>query len=269
MSSLRNVIHESLSGTPTNHFGRVASYVLIALILLNVAASIVESVPSVKTQYDLWLNRFEVLSVTIFVLEYLLRVWACTETPKYARPLLGRVRFILTPMAIVDLLAVLPTLLLWAGVDLRFLRILRFSRIFRLAKLTRYSKALKTMGFVFKSKREELMLALIFMMMVLIVASSLMYLAEHDRQPEAFSSIPNAMWWGVMTLTTVGYGDVYPVTVAGKLMGAVIAVIGIGLFALPAGIIGSAFFEIREQQRKGGSMACPHCGKLFPKDHTE
>jgi len=96
-----------------------------------------------------------------------------------------------------------------------------------------------------------------------------MYMAENDRQPEAFSSIPATMWWGIMTLTTVGYGDVYPVTVLGKLTAAVIAVVGIGLFALPAGIVGSAFVELREQQKAVRQGACPHCGKPLSKGHKD
>lgn len=268
---IRQRVHRALSGATSSQVGRAGSLGLIALILLNVLAVMAESVAGIRVSYGAWLAWFEIFSVTVFVTEYLLRIWSCTANPLYAHPLLGRVRFALTPLAIIDLLAVLPTLLLWTGMgmDLRFLRILRLARLLRIAKLGRYSRALQSMGLAVHNRREELLMAVVLMVMILVVASSLMYMAESDRQPEAFSSIPATMWWGIMTLTTVGYGDVYPVTALGKLTAAVIAIAGIGLFALPAGIVGSAFVELREQQKTEREDACPHCGKPMQKQHKD
>jgi voltage-gated potassium channel len=195
-------------------------------------------------------------------LEYLLRLWACTSLPQYRAPIAGRVHFLFTPLALVDLLAILPTLLMWGGVDLRVLRVLRLTRMLRLAKLGRYSKAVQTLGQVVRLKREELILSLVLMLFMLVVASSLMFMVESQQQPEAFSSIPATMWWTVMTLTTVGYGDVFPITTAGKLLASGIAVLGIGLFALPAGLVASAFVELRGRQQPHAST-CPHCGKTL------
>lgn len=262
-------IHQVLSGATTDPLGRAVSFGLIGLILLNVLAVMAESVASIRASYGGLLTAFEVFSLAVFVTEYLLRIWACSVDPKYQHPLSGRVRFALTPLAIVDLLAVLPSLLFWTGVDLRFLRVLRMARLMRLAKLGRYSRALQAIWQVVRGKREELAMAAMLMVMILVVASSLMYMAEGDKQPEAFSSIPATMWWGIMTLTTVGYGDVYPITVLGKLTAAVIAVAGIGLFALPAGIVGSAFVELREQQKAERQGACPHCGKPLSASHKD
>lgn len=258
---LKHTVHRVLSGADSSFLARAIRLGLIALILLNVAAVMAESVDSIQARYGQAFFWFEAFSVTVFVAEYLLRLWSCTANPQYSEPVSGRVRFALTPLAVIDLLAVLPTLILWAGVDLRFLRILRLARMLRLAKLGRYSDALQTMGLVLRDKREELVLALMLMFIILILASSLMYMAERDQQPEAFSSIPATMWWGIMTLTTVGYGDVYPITVLGKITAAVIAVAGVGLFALPAGIIGSGFVEHRVHQKKEAEQVCPHCGK--------
>jgi voltage-gated potassium channel len=137
--------------------------------------------------------------------------------------------------------------------DLRFVRVLRLLRLSRLIKLGRYSDSLKTLGNVFKGKKEELLITAFALAILLILASSLMYFAENEVQPQAFSSIPAAMWWGIATLTTVGYGDIYPVTTLGKLMGSVIAVLGIGMFALPAGILSSGFAEkIKKAERRPG-----------------
>lgn len=266
LTRIRTRVYRLLNDSSSDAAGHWIALALASLILLNVAAVMAESVASIQVDYGPALFVFEVFSVTVFAVEYLLRVWSCTADPRYSQPVSGHIRFVLTPLAIIDLLAVLPTLILWTGVDLRFLRILRLSRMLRLAKLGRYTNALQTMGQVISSKREELLLALMLMLMVLIVASSLMYMVEHDRQPEAFSSIPATLWWGIMTLTTVGYGDVYPVTVLGKITAAVIAVAGIGLFALPAGIVGSGFVELKEQQKKADQV-CPHCGQSIGGTH--
>ena len=142
------------------------------------------------------------------------------------------------------------------------IRMVRLFRLFRLAKLARYSTALRTFGRVFAAKKEELVTTLLFLSLLLLAASCLIYFAEYDDQPEAFSSIPAAMWWGIATLTTVGYGDIYPVTIAGKIIGSVIAVLGIGMFALPTGILGAAFLEEIEEQ-KTTPKPCPHCGKII------
>ena len=268
---VRQRVDQVLNDATSGQVGRAVSLGLIVLILLNVLAVMAESVAEIRSSYGAWLAGFEIFSVTVFVTEYLLRIWSCTASPLHSHPVLGRVRFALTPLAIIDLLAVLPTLLLWTGlgIDLRFLRILRLARLLRIAKLGRYSRALQSMGLVVRSRREELLMAVVLMIMVLVVASSLMYMAESDRQPEAFSSIPATMWWGIMTLTTVGYGDVYPITTLGKITAALIAIAGIGLFALPAGIVGSAFVELREQQKIEREGVCPHCGKQILKQHKD
>lgn len=237
---LKHRVYQALSGAPTSKVARVVSVSLMALILLNVLAVIAESVESIRLQYGHYLTGFEIFSVAVFSLEYVLRIWSCTSVPRFLHPFMGRLRYLFTPLAIVDLLAILPALLMWAGVDLRVLRILRLVRMFRLAKLGRYSRTLQTMVNIVRHKREELALSLMLMLTMLVIASSLIYTVENARQPEAFSSIPASMWWGITTLTTVGYGDVYPVTTAGKLLAAAIAVIGLasllclrGLLRLP------------------------------------
>jgi len=145
----------------------------------------------------------------------------------------------------IDLFAILPFYLpMIIPLDLRFIRAVRLFRLFRLFKLGRYSKALLLLKKVLKEKKEELILIIFVVILLLIIFSSLMYFIEKEAQPEAFSSIPEAMWWGIITLTTVGYGDVYPITPLGKIIGALIAFLGIGIFALPAGILASGLVEI-------------------------
>ena len=148
------------------------------------------------------------------------------------------------------------------GVDLRLLRVLRIFKIFRLFKIARYITALSLINRVMKDKREELVVSLIFTVFLLLIASTLMYHVENGAQPERFSSIPETMWWGIATLTTVGYGDMYPITALGKILGGVISIIGIGLFALPTGILASGFSE-ELARRKEGAEVCATCGQTI------
>jgi voltage-gated potassium channel len=234
---------------------------IMALIILNVTAVMIETVETLAAPAARFLRAFEVFSVIIFSVEYLLRLWSCTSDARYAGPIGGRLRYALTPLALIDLLAIAPFFLEFLAVDLRFIRSLRLFRLLRIFKLARYSASMQTLGNVLKSRREELLVTLFVVLILLLFASSAMYYAEHDEQPDKFSSIPASMWWGVATLTTVGYGDVFPVTPQGKMLGAVIAVLGVGLFALPTGILASGFAEELQKTKKRASLLCPHCGR--------
>jgi voltage-gated potassium channel len=176
-------------------------------------------------------------------------------------------------MAIIDLMATLPFYIpMIIPMDLRFVRALRLFRLFRFFKLARYSHSMKTIVNVVKSRKEDLLITLSMVIILLIFASSLLYYAEKDIQPDKFTSIPSSMWWGVATLTTVGYGDIFPVTPIGKVFSSIIAIIGIGLFALPTGILASAFSDEMQRQRdeekelekEQQKHCCPHCGKELP-----
>jgi voltage-gated potassium channel len=239
---------------------RVDDFILTGLILVNVVAVVLETVPGWGARYAAVFNAIEWVSGPAFTLEYLLRLWTCVEDARYAAPLGGRLRYALRPLLLIDLLAILP---FWAPMliplDLRILRALRLIRLLRLFKMARYVESMHTLSSVIKAKREELLITLSAIGILLLVSSTLMYYAENATQPEAFSSIPKAMWWGVTTLTTVGYGDIFPVTTLGRLMGAAIAILGVGLFALPAGILASGFSEALQARRT--AACCPHCGK--------
>jgi voltage-gated potassium channel len=240
---------------------RTVQMFLIVIITLNVVAVILQTVESLGVPYKAWFSRFEVFSVIVFTIEYLLRLWVAPLGPRYAGAILGRIRYAITPLALVDLLAIVPFYLpRLIPLDLRFIRALRLMRLVRFMKIGRYSESVRTVGAVLWERKEQLAAALLVLAVLLILTSSLMFYVEHDAQPQAFSSIPASMWWAVSTLTTVGYGDIYPVTTLGRVLGSVIAVLGIGLFALPAGILGSGFVERLGGQRKA-PRKCPHCGK--------
>lgn len=261
-NNLRKRLFEILEPAPDKDLSsKILDIGLLVLILFNVIAVILETIPGWRDDYGDYGDAFETFSLIVFSIEYFLRLWTCVESEEYSHPTKGRIKFALSPLAIIDLLAILPFFLHFLlPVDLRVVRILRFVRIFRVFKLYRYSKTLQILGKVFSQKKEDLLLTLVFGFFFLIIASSLMFLLERDAQPDAFSSIPAAMWWGVATLTTVGYGDIYPVTPFGKALGSIIAIIGIGMFALPAGILASGFSEAMESRKKTAST-CPHCRK--------
>jgi voltage-gated potassium channel len=163
----------------------------------------------------------------------------------------------MTPLALIDLLAVAPALVA-TRIDLRFLRIARFARVLRVLKLARYSQGMGLIWRVVARKKEELLVALGLFLVILVMTSALMYFAEHAAQPKAFSSIPAAMWWAVVTMTTLGYGDVYPVTVLGRILAGVTALLGIFAFALPTSILGAGFLAELDGTAKDDSS--PRCG---------
>jgi voltage-gated potassium channel len=230
---------------------------IVGAIVITTLAVVVETVETVDRQFQPILQTIEIASLGLFGAEYLLRLWVITCSPQYSHPLFGRLRFAITPLALIDLLAIAPALVA-TRFDLRFLRIARLARVLRVLKLARYSQGIALIGRVVRRKREELLIALGFFLVVLVMASALMYFAEHDAQPKAFSSIPAAMWWAVVTMTTLGYGDVYPVTVAGRFLAGITALLGIAAFALPTSILGAGFLAELEGADK--REKCPRCG---------
>lgn len=238
--------------------GFYANWFIMILIAANVTAVILETVDPVQASFGTELRYFETISVLIFTVEYLGRVWSNVEEFDDWHPVWDRLRIIKRPILIVDLLAVLPyyLALLGVGIDLRFLRALRLIRLLRLLKLVRYSESMRAFGKAFRTKRDQLVIAFSANLILIVVASSLMFFAENRAQPEAFGSIPEATWWAIVTLTTVGYGDVTPITPLGRFLGGIVAILGIGLFALPASILASGFIEESSYE----TTYCPDCG---------
>jgi voltage-gated potassium channel len=228
---------------PADPITLVDNYFVPLLIAIDVAALLLESFDALGQQYANAFRFAERVVVGLFTLEYGLRLWSAVEDPRYAEPLRGRLRYMGTSFALVDLVAFLPFLALnllpldWAAIAGPFFRLLR------LLKLIRYSESTRIFFRVLRDKRDELLTTLFVVMTLLVITSSLMYFIEREAQPQAFSSIPAAMWWGVITLTTVGYGDVYPITPLGKLLSSMLAFLGIGIFALPAWDLAMAFSE--------------------------
>lgn len=249
---------------------RIFEFFLVSIILLNILVILAESVAELHQLYGHWFVRFEYFSIAFFTLEYIARIYSIVEHPKYRDVVNGRLRFVGSAIALIDLLAILPFYITFLPVDLRFLRIFRLMALFRMFKIARYLHALKIFRRVLADRKEQLVLSFIFILFVLVIISFVMYYAERDAQPDKFSSIPATMWWGIATLTTVGYGDMVPITTLGKFLGGLFAIAGVGLLALPAGILSSGFFELLHVDKPREVLTCPHCGKDIhaPGEHT-
>jgi voltage-gated potassium channel len=272
----QRVLWDALDGDPsTASQARWVEVVLQGLIALNVVAVVLETVPGVGGALAPWWRPFEVLSVLVFSVEYLARLWSAPAAAPGRTAAQARWDYVRSPLALIDLAALAPFYLGGAGLDLRVLRAVRVFRLLRVAKLARYVGALRVVSRVLRAKQEQLAVVGAGLVLLLILSASLIYFAEHDAQADKFGSIPEAMWWAVATLTTIGYGDIYPITVLGKVLAAVISVCGIAFFALPAGILGAGFLEAFQGAPVGpGSAtapgeapgsealpaACPACG---------
>jgi voltage-gated potassium channel len=238
----RRQVHDILEvGGDAHPAGRAVNAFIIILIFLNAIAFAAETVDDIAARYGPYLDAFNVFSVMVFSAEYLLRLWSAVDIPMLSRlpHWRARARFAVRPIMIIDLLAVLPWYLQpFFSMDLRSLRVLR---LFRLLKLVRYSPALQTLGRVIAEEYRALLGALLVLLILLLFASTAIYFAERDAQPDSFGSVPASAWWALSTLTTVGYGDVVPVTPLGKVLGGIVMLLGVGMIALPVAIISSGF----------------------------
>lgn len=230
-------------------YSRCLNYALIILIVGNVVAVLLESVNDIYFSYQPFFNGFEHLSIIIFSCEYLLRFWSIVEEKPQQAAWKSRWQWLSSGAAIIDLLAILPAYLnFFVHIDLRFLRILR---LLRLLKLTRYFVSLQILLRVIEREKGSFQAVIFILIIMIVMAAAGVYVVENKAQPEVFSSIPASMWWAVVTLTTVGYGDVTPLTSLGRFLGALITILGVGLAALPAGILANGLaneLEARKQR---------------------
>jgi voltage-gated potassium channel len=237
---------------------------LLVLIMANVAVVILSTEPELYADYRTFFDRFELISVIIFIIEYIARLALAPRDPRFAHPISGRIRYALQPIAIVDLLAILPFFIPIVSFDLRIIRIIRLARIFRILKLSRYTDSIALIWRVLKARKEELGMIFLAGLIVLTISSVIIYFFEYPHQPDVFTSIPATMWWGVSILTTVGNIGIQPVTAIGRFFASVIAIMAVVLVALPTGVLASGFSV--ELNRRDSSLICPHCGEEIDKD---
>jgi len=241
INNLREVVKVNGEHKWSSSFDKLITFsILIAIIHLTL-----ETEKALYEAYTVVFEITEIILTVIFTFEYTARILTYNKN-YYGKSFL---QFIFSFDLLIDLLALLPFYLTLLPIDLRYLRIFRLFRLARIFKLTRYNKAIQTVKLVLSTKKEILTISFILIGIVLYMVSAMMYYVENTAQPEVFSSIPKTMWWGVATLTTVGYGDIYPITALGRFLGGVIAILGIGIFAIPTGIIASGFTEYVEKSK--------------------
>lgn len=247
---LRRFVYDNLHNEEyESTLSRCVNIFLILLIVGNTSAVLLESINEIYQSYQLLFDAFELFSIGVFTVEYLLRFWAIAEKNPFESAWKNRWLWVRSGSAIIDLLAILPAYInFFVHIDLRFLRILR---LFRLLKLTRYFVSLQILLRVIEREKGSFQAVIFILLIMIIIAAAGMYVVENQAQPEVFSSIPAAMWWAVVTLTTVGYGDVTPITPIGRFLGALITILGVGLAALPAGILANGLAsELRQRKHK-------------------
>ncbi|RZG87559.1 ion transporter [Acinetobacter sp. WCHAc060033] len=248
--SLRKFVYNNLHNDDyETQFSRSINFLLIFLIIGNVIAVLLESINDVYKVYKIYFDAFENISIVVFTLEYILRFWSVVEKDPFETEWKQRWKYVISGAAIIDLLAILPAYInFFVHIDLRFLRILR---LLRLLKLTRYFVSLQILLRVIEREKGSFQAVIFILLIMIVMAAAGIYVVESRVQPEIFSSIPASMWWAVVTLTTVGYGDVTPITPLGRFLGALITILGVGLAALPAGILANGLaneLELRKQQ---------------------
>lgn len=243
---------------PGNILARYANYFLAALILVNAMAVAIESMPGLRLEWGVLIARVEAVSTALFVIEYVARSWVCVEQGRFSHPVLGRLRYALRPLSLLDLIAIVTY---WTPWDLRFLRVARLVRLLKVLHLHEFEAALERLSGSLHRRRELLIVSVTLMLFCVYVSSGMLYHLEHARQPEIFSSIPATFWWACATFTTVGYGDMAPVTTFGRICAGLISVFGIGVFALPGAIITAAIIESSAATESPASgLVCEACG---------
>lgn len=264
---VHGLLHPEIVGD--KHWDKIINIFIICLIILNVLAVMLETVSRLHEQYYWFFHYFDMVSVIIFTIEYILRVWSSNHEEKYRHSIKGRLLYMVSPGALIDLVAILPFYLSRIiTLDLRILRMLRLLRVIRLFRLTAYMQSAHMIVNVFKKRFNELLLSFVLVVFLIVFASCAIYFAEHldPKNQYYFTSIPATMWWSVVTLTTTGYGDMYPVTVVGKAMAMVVMLSGVAFFALPAGIISAGFLEEFRLIRVRKTHRCPNCGEHIELD---
>jgi voltage-gated potassium channel len=237
--------------------------IIISLIAVNVLLVILDTFNGFPAWVLTMFRRCETVSVIVFTLEYAARLWTSDYMRPTMPPFVARLRYVVSFMALVDLLAILPFYLPFIfHVDMRVLRMIRLLRLLRILKANRYTSALAVIGEVVKRKASQLVSAMVVVIFLMVIASVLMYNVECLAQPSVFENAFSSLWWCVATLTTVGYGDIYPITPVGKVLSGVIALLGIGLVAIPTGVISAGFVEETNAVKDDGEKQyCPYCGK--------
>jgi len=246
--------------------GKIFDIFLLSVIIINMVLVVADTFKITHTLHEIF-HIIEIICVIIFIIEYIIRIWTCDLMYPDMKKWKARFKFVFSFMAIIDLLAIFPFFMLIMAVDLRILRILRIFRLLRFFKINRYFTTFNTIGNVFKKKMSQLLSSVFIIFMLMVIVSVLMYNVEHTAQPGKFDNAFSSFWWAMATLTTIGYGDIYPITFFGQILNGIFAFLGIGLIAVPTGIISAGFVEQNsienesEKEKEQEKCFCPYCGQ--------
>lgn len=241
-------IYNYLEHPNTTKLGNYVQFFIFFNILVSITILFLQTEKSLKEYSDIF-STINNITLSIFLIEYIFRQYSAGVNSKY-RGFFGRIKFSLTPFMLLDLIVLLPFFLSFLGVELSFLRSLRFIRIFRIFRLAKFTEFDEMIVSICKEHKEEFFYILSSSFFLLIVLSSLVYYFENPVQPEVFSSMTDTMWWAIITFTTVGYGDMYPVTAGGKILTTITAVLGIAFYAIPGSIFTSSLIEKLEEKKR-------------------
>ena len=253
LRSIRKQFYQQLEPSARRQGLSLVNKFLVLLIVIAVIEAVAGTEPMITQGREQFFADLELAIGVIFLVEYVARLWIAVDNPRFAKARFPRLRYAVSPIAIIDLLAVLPALFAFGGAPTLVLRFFRVLRILRLAKLGRVSKAMADIRCAIYQRRYEFALILGILAITILISASLLYLAEAEAQPEKFGSIPRSLWWAIVTLTTVGYGDAYPVTALGKFLAGVIAITGVTVIALPTGIFAASFTEAMEHRKEAAN----------------
>jgi voltage-gated potassium channel len=249
-------------GSHGSRINLIFDYIIISLIILNTVATAVDTLAVLPRSVIASLRIFEVFSISIFTIEYILRIYISDLTHPSKTRYSSAFKFVFSFFGLIDLFAILPFYLpFFVKADLRFLRMIRLVRFLRILKINRYNSSLTLIREVLREKRVEIGITFFLAILILLISGFTMYCVENPVQPDKFPNLFSSLWWAVATLTTIGYGDIYPITTLGKVISSIVGFLGIGLIALPTGIISSGFITKLNQSRNDKSIICPHCGK--------
>lgn len=261
--TLQDKLYILLEEPEKSSYSYALNIFIYALILISIIALMVSTIAEYNEKYSYILTLIQHIIMPLFVLEYGLRIFASGSLKKY-HGFSGKIKYITSAYAIIDLIVIIPYLFIGFDFNNAFIRSLRFFRIFRLFRMKKQAEFVKIISQILSSKKEEFIVLLLCTLAIIIFLSFIVFEAEHKAQPEVFTSIPQTLWWAVATLTTVGYGDMFPITTLGKLVTAIVSILGIAFIAIPGGIFASEFINIyskRKLQRKSNNK-CLQCDSI-------
>ncbi|MDO9304122.1 MAG: ion transporter [Sulfuricurvum sp.] len=250
MNSIIKDLYSCLENPKDSRWGITIQSIIFFMIILNIVGMSLDTVSELHRAYSTWFDFIEIFTVTFFTLELILRYVVIGHQSEYAG-LKGRIKFTFTPFTLIDIFSILPTFLTFLGFNSSFLRILRLFRVFKLFRVGKMSSFDRAIRRVFITERENLIMTFASIGIILIILTIMVYLVENNAQPKVFSSIPQTLWWAVVTLSTVGYGDMYPITILGRMITSIITMIGIAFYAIPGSLFTVALIdEIRIENKE-------------------